>query len=78
MTAPLHKTIDPYLAAFLSSQGAVLSGRTRLGPKTVEFRFEADFRLHGMLRLYWSRQPVPLVPAQLFAALRKLKTRSPG
>lgn len=75
-TPPLYPTNDAYLGSFLLSQGAVLAGFTRLGPKTVEFRFAADRRLHDLLRLYWSGQPVLVVPARLHAALRLLKRRS--
>lgn len=76
MTDPLYATNDPYLASFLLNQGSVLAGYTRLGPKRVEFRFVADQKLHGLLRLYWSGTRIPLVPARLFAALRTLKSRS--
>lgn len=76
MDTPLYRTNDPYLAAFLVSEGAPLAGRTRLGPKRVEFRFEADERLHHLLRLYWSGQPLFLVPSGLFRSLRRLKGRS--
>ena len=76
MNAALHRTTDPYLASFLSSQKAALAGCTRIGPKKVEFRFVADRRLHALLRLYWSGEPVLLVPARLLASLRALKSRS--
>src|SRR6266508_2008147 len=76
MTAPDYKTNDPYLASFVLSEGAVLAGCTRLGPKKVEFRFVADRSLHEVLRLYWSGMATVIVPGRLFAALRKLKSRS--
>ncbi len=76
MTAPHYTTHDPYLASFAVSQGIPLAGCKRLGPKKVEFRFEAGPRLHGLLRLYWSGVPVFIAPAQLLAALRHLKSRS--
>jgi hypothetical protein len=76
MDSPLHKTCDPYLASFLSSQKAVLAGGARLGPKKVEFRFVADRRLHDLLRLYWSNEPVLIVPSRLMDCLRTLKSRS--
>jgi hypothetical protein len=75
MDAPQYKTTDVYLSAFLLSEGAALQGRTRLAPKRVEFRFRADERLHELLRWYWRGQPLPLVPARLFASLRTLKGR---
>jgi hypothetical protein len=76
MRSTLYATNDPYLASFVLSQGAVLAGYTRLGPKRVEFRFVADRALHDLLRLYWSGERVPVVPARLFDALRMLKKRS--
>ena len=76
MNAAIHITNDPYLASFVLSEGAVLTGSTRLGPKTVEFRFIADRRLHDLLRLYRSGERIFVSPVQLFAALRMLKKRS--
>lgn len=76
MPEAIHRTIDPYLASFLLSQGCLFVGCTRLGPKTVEYRFAADARLHGLVRQYNSRLPVELVPAKLFTALQTLKKRS--
>ena len=76
MSAPLHTITDPYLASFLTSQKAALAGCKRIGPKQVEFRFVADRRLHDLLRLYWSDEPIVLVPSRLMDALRTLKSRS--
>ena len=76
MTRPIHTVTDPLLAAFLDSQGAVLESCERLRPKKVAYRFSADLRLHGLLRLYWSGQPVPIVPGRFAASLRKLKSLS--
>src|SRR5438105_283061 len=76
MTIPLYRTIDPYLASFLLSEGGSLEGTARLGPKTMEFCFAAHRDLHELLRLYWSGQPLCLVPARLFRALQILKRRS--
>ena len=76
MTRPIHTVTDPLLAAFLDSQGAVLESCERLRPKKVAYRFSADQRLHGLLRLYWSGQPVPIVPGRFAASLRKLKSLS--
>ncbi len=75
MRRTLYATHDPSLASFFLSQGAVLAGHSRLGPKRIEFRFVADRALH-LLRLYWSGAPVAVVPARLFDALRALKRRS--
>src|SRR5205085_33573 len=71
-----YATNDPYLASFVLSEGAVLLGCRRLAPKRVEFRFESDWRLHELLRLYWGGQPIRLVPADLFRAHRYLKRRT--
>jgi hypothetical protein len=71
-----HTTHDPYLASFLLSERAILLNSRRIGPKTVAFSFAADERLHDLLRLYWSETPTVTVPAWLFAALRRLKSRS--
>jgi len=76
MPPALYKTNDPYLASFLLSEGAVLDGCTRLGPKRVEFRFVATKQLHQLLRLYWSWRKLAVVPARLFATLRQIKSRS--
>jgi hypothetical protein len=77
MTAPEYRTTDTYLAAFLVSQGIDLAGFRRIGPKKVEFRFPAGRRLHGLLRVYWSGEPVLFTLARLFAAHRQLKSKSP-
>jgi len=76
MTAVLHKTTDPYLASFVLSEGAILTGCRRVGPKKVEFGFVADHTLHALLRVFWSGQLILVVPARLFEALRVLKSRS--
>ncbi len=76
LNAPHDTTNDPYLASFVLSEGAVLAGCTRLGPKKVEFRFLADQRLHELLRLYWSGVATPIAPLRLFGVHRELKKRS--
>lgn len=76
MSVPHYITHDPYLSAFVLDQGAVLAGMRRVGPKKVEFRFEASPALHELLRLYWSELPTLVVPRRLFAKLQLLKRRS--
>lgn len=76
MTVPHYTTNDPYLSSYVLSEGGVLAGCRRLGPKKVEFRFVADRHLHKLLHLYWSGQPTIAVPGRLFATLRQLKSRS--
>lgn len=76
MPNALYRTTDTYLASFLLSQGCYPTSWQRLTPKKVLFRFEACAQLHDLLRLYWSGQPILIAPAALFAALRKLKSRT--
>lgn len=76
MTPAQHTTTDRYLASFLCFRGAVLLSHRRLGPKKVEFSFRADQQLHDLLRLYWSGQLTPVIPADLFACLHRLKCLS--
>lgn len=71
-----YVTTDFYLSAFLCHKGATLLGLRRLGPKKVEFRFEAGEHLHGLLRLYWGGTLTPVVPWELFLCLRRLKNLS--
>lgn len=81
MTTSLYVTSDPYLGSFLLSQDAKLVSYEHVGPRRVVFRFLADLRMHGLLRVYWGNTPVPIVPAQLFASLREIKhhvRRRPG
>ena len=73
---PEYTTNDPYLASFVVSEGGVLAGCRRLGPKRVEFRFVPSRQLHQILRVYWSGLPVHVTPYRLFAALRMLKSRT--
>jgi hypothetical protein len=63
-----------YLAAFLLSQGIRLAGCDRSNPHRLRFFFPASARLHGLLRIYWSRQPIPLVPADFFRSFQRFKT----
>ena len=71
-----HATLDPYLASFLLAEDAILADVTRTGPKRVEVRFVADWRLHELLRLYRSGRAIPLVPSRLFDAFKRIKSLS--
>lgn len=71
-----YVTNDPYLASFLVSEGAILAGCSRLGPKRVEFRFVADPTLHNLLRLYWSKERIFISPSRLLGTLQELKKRT--
>lgn len=77
LSDPLYVTTDWYLASFVLSQGVPLVGYRRIAPKRVVFSFPADPRLHGLLRLYWSVEPVLVVPVFLFEAHRRLKSHDP-
>lgn len=76
MSNPHYTTHDPYLSSFLCYRGSTLADCERIGPKTVEFGFLTGADLHDLLRLYWSGQPTPVVPARLFGCLRRLKSMS--
>jgi hypothetical protein len=71
-----YETPDVYIAAFLLSQGAKFISVTRVGKRRNIFRFESSEMLHELLRLYWRQDPYKHAPAQLFAALRRLKSVS--
>jgi hypothetical protein len=74
MPPSCYETFDIYLASYLLSQRAILEGHERVGPRRTVFRFASDEKLHELLRLYWRRLPIPVIPADLFAALRRLKS----
>ena len=78
MSAPHYVTNDSYLAAYVLSEGAVLACCRRLGPKRVEFRFEASRHLHELLRLYWSGVSTIVIHARFFSFHERLKSRSFG
>jgi hypothetical protein len=73
---PTYVTHDIHVASFLLNEGATFLGCERLKPKKVAFAFVADEELHMLLRLYWRRQPLPIVPAKLLAAHFQLKCLS--
>jgi len=76
MPTPEYKTTDIYLSSFLCHRSARLTRLKRVGPKKVEFRFEADSALHDLLRLYWSGTLTPVVPWELFQCLHRLRCLS--
>jgi hypothetical protein len=73
---PEYLTTDFFLASFLVHKGATLRGLRRLGPKKVEFRFQTGEHLHGLLRLYWSGNIVPVIPWEMFLCYHRLKCLS--
>jgi hypothetical protein len=81
MTASHYETSNVYLASFLLCQGATLAEYEHVTHRRVMFRFEANEKLHELLRIYWSHTQDPVVPASLFDSLQRLKSlvrRKPG
>ena len=76
MPTPTHTTGDFHLAAFLVSEGIPLLYLDRVSTKRVFFTFPASRELHVLLRLFWGRHPIPVVPAALLDTLHDLKCRS--
>lgn len=76
MPNPEYTTTDLYLSAFLCHRAAKLTSLKRIGPKKVEFRFEANAALHDLLRLYWSGALTAVVPWELFMCHHKLRCLS--
>jgi hypothetical protein len=74
MSPSHYETSNVYLASFLLSQGATLTGHERVSPRRTMFRFRSDEALHELLRLYWRSDPLPVVPMRLFGSLQKLKS----
>jgi hypothetical protein len=74
MTDHHYETSDFYLASYLHYSGCSLTDHLRVSPRRVVFRFVSDEKLHEVLRVYWRNQPVPVVPLQLFASFRRLKS----
>lgn len=72
----LYRTRDIYLASFLICEEAEVLYIKRLGPKTVEVCFASGWRLHELLRFYWSNRPLSVIPLRLFDALKVVKSRS--
>ncbi|MGL4554077.1 MAG: hypothetical protein ACRC33_23185 [Gemmataceae bacterium] len=71
-----YRTRDIYLASFLIAEDAEVLYIKRLGPKTVEVCFASGWRLHELLRFYWSNRPLSVIPLKLFDALKVVKSRS--
>ena len=74
-----YVTQNLHLAAFLYHRGAVLTGCVRVRPKRYRFHFAADWELHESLRVYWSGDLTPVVPASLLdtpAAVEMLGRRA--
>lgn len=65
---------DLYVAAYLVSQGAQLEGTERAPDGRVHFHLRRMEGMEDLLQMYWQNTPVPIVPAQLFSALRYLKS----
>ncbi|MFH0851712.1 MAG: hypothetical protein V1876_03100 [Candidatus Peregrinibacteria bacterium] len=65
---------DLYVASFLVSQGAQLEGTERTPDGRVHFLLRRMEGMDELLQAYWSNSPVSVVPAQLFASLKFLKS----
>ena len=74
MNSSLFETTDIYAASFAISQGARMEGCDRSDPRRVIFLLEKSPKLDGLLDTYWSGTPVEVVPSQLFASLKHLKS----
>jgi hypothetical protein len=69
-----YQTSDIYTCAYLLAQGIALRGCERQPDGRLVFHFDKTADIDGLLRRYWSNEPIPIVPAQLFSALRHLKS----
>lgn len=65
---------DLYAASFLISQGAQLEGTERSLDGRVHFHLRRMEGMDELLQTYWQNTPVPVVPAQLYASLKYLKS----
>ena len=65
---------DIYLSAYLVSQGAKLEGVERDKDNRMVFLIGREDNLDSLLRDYWSNEPVTVIPSQLFAGLKFLKS----
>lgn len=65
---------DIYLSAYLLSQGATLEGVRRGADNKVTFLLQRESAFSDLLTAYWSNEPVSVVPAQLYASLKFLKS----
>ena len=48
-----YETANVYLASFLICQGLPLAGWRRVSERRVQYRFDANDKLHECLRLWW-------------------------
>ncbi len=70
----IFATTDIYAASFAISQGVRLEGCDRRDSRRVVFLLERNAKLDGLLENYWNGEPVTVVPSQLFASLKHLKS----
>ena len=66
---------DIYLCSFCLSMGAVLERVERDESGRVHFLLHAEGSkgMDELVRLYWSNEPVPIVPSRLLGSLKHLK-----
>ena len=67
-------TADIYVSAYLISQGAELDGTERTPDGRVHFHLRRIEGMDKLTQVYWSNKPTSVVPAQLFSALKFLKS----
>lgn len=73
MTCNTFNSTDIYLCAYLVSHNVRLRGVERDHNGRAHFYLESNEGLDALVQRYWSGKPVPVIPAQLFAALKHLK-----
>ena len=73
--SPQHRfeSSDIYLSSYLLSQGARLQGVER-DKERMTFLIVREEGLDELLKAYWSNEPVTVIPAQLYASLKFLKS----
>ncbi|MAE68454.1 hypothetical protein CL635_01425 [bacterium] len=65
---------DIYASAYLLSQGVELDGTERTPDGRVHFHLRRIEGMDELMQVYWSNKPTPVVPAQLYASLKFLKS----
>jgi hypothetical protein len=78
MSPSRYETSNVYLASFLLCLRASFVGFQRVSKRRFLFFFQADEKLHELLRQYWRNVEIMVVPARLFAALQRLKSLTRG
>jgi hypothetical protein len=72
----LFQSADIFLCAFLLTQGIELNHVERLpGTQKCTFFFKknSEAEISELVRMYWSNEPISIVPSRLLHSLRHLK-----